>query len=110
MAAYPSIPVTDERMPLVTGIQSRVTRSGKVRTVSTQTTDPREITLTHEVLDSTQAQTLRDFYSNNKTAEFTYTSVDGTTFDCTFRGRGVETIPAPGDLWSATAEFHGTPQ
>jgi len=108
MAAYPSVAQTSgTTVTPKPGIDIDISTSGTLRGVNKYVEEVADITVEHDLIDTTDKDSIITFYTSNKATEFTFTyNGDSTVYDCLFTSKPQVTWIAPG-LWKVTSKLIG---
>lgn len=108
MAAYPSVAQTSgTTVSFLPGIDIDISTSGTLRGVNRFVEEVVDITVEHDLIDTTDKDSIITFYTTNKTLEFTFTyDGDSTVYDCLFVNRPQVMWLAPG-LWKVVSKLRG---
>lgn len=108
MSAYPDLPIMEMTVERISGPQTRVTRSGRVRSVRVPSVHSIRFTLVHELLTLAEAQQIETLYNDNDT--FTFTDLASVTYDCQWSESGAVKTPTGAGYYRVDSEFLATPQ
>ena len=75
--------------------------NGAARVRAFYTGRKRRFTLVHELLSSTDRDTLTNYYDANRLLSFSMTWADGATYTCIFAA-APKLVPLPGGYWTVT--------